>query len=51
VSPSEIEKDKNMVQALMDHAWVEDIRGALNLVGLTEYVQLWDALADIVLNT
>lgn len=39
-----------MAQALLDDTWVADIRGALSLVGLTEYLQLLDALTDIVLN-
>jgi len=30
--------------------WVSDIKGALSWLGLTEYLDLWDALSGFVLN-
>lgn len=48
--PPRLRKTRTVAQALLGHAWVANIRGALGHVGLTEYLQLWDALASIVLN-
>lgn len=42
-------RQRTVEQALCDRTWVADIRGALSMAGLTEYLQLRDALADITL--
>jgi hypothetical protein len=36
---------------MQDHTWVRDIRSALGLNGLVEYLQLWDTISSISLNT
>jgi hypothetical protein len=40
-----------MAEALHELTWVSDIRGALGWHGLAEYLQLWEMVADITLNT
>jgi hypothetical protein len=36
--------------ALYELTWVSDIKGALGWHGLTEYLELWDALSGFVLS-
>jgi hypothetical protein len=36
---------------MQDHTWVQDIRSALGLMGLVEYLQLWDTISAITLNS
>ena len=33
----------------MDHHWVQNIRGALTIGALAEYLDVWDLLTDVVL--
>ena len=40
-----------MAEALLELTWVTDIRGALGWLGLAEYLEIWDILAGITLNT
>ena len=48
--PARVRKARTVAEALVDHSWVSDIRGALSLRGLVEYLELWDALTDFQLN-
>ena len=48
--PARVRKARTVAEALVDHSWVSDIRGALSLHGLVEYLELWDALTDFQLN-
>jgi hypothetical protein len=36
--------------ALHELTWVSDIKGALGLQGLTEYLELWDTLSGFTLS-
>jgi hypothetical protein len=38
-----------VLEALMDHKWISDIRGALTVGVLMDYLHLWNALADVEL--
>ena len=38
-----------MAQALHNRSWVADIKGALTVEVLLEYVQLWDMVDNITL--
>jgi hypothetical protein len=49
--PLKIQKSRTVCEALQDHTWVRDIRSALGLNGLVEYLQLWDTISSITLNT
>jgi len=40
-----------VAEALLELTWVTDIRGALGWLGLAEYLEIWDILAGITLNT
>jgi hypothetical protein len=42
-------KKQTVSDALTDLRWVADIRGALTVAVLTEYLDLWDLLAEVVL--
>ena len=42
-------KKRIVHEALTDMKWVADIRGALTVAVLTEYLDLWDLLAEVVL--
>jgi len=42
---------RNVAEALLELTWVTDIRGALGWLGLAEYLEIWDILAGITLNT
>ena len=48
--PSKFRKTRSVAAALTDLTWVSDIKGALSWLGLTEYLDLWDALSGFVLN-
>jgi len=40
-----------VVEALHELTWVSDIKGPLGWHGLAEYLQLWDLISSIALNT
>ena len=42
---SKFRKTQSVAAALTDLTWVSDIKGALSWLGLTEYLDLWDALS------
>ena len=42
-------KKRTVHDALTERRWVSDIRGALSLAVLTEYLALWDLLSNVVL--
>jgi len=52
VCPLEIKKyiGEQVNKAMHDHAWVADIRNALGLRGLTEYLELWNLSSRVNLN-
>ena len=41
---------RTVAQALHNGQWVRDITNPLSLIGLHQYLQLWDALSGVVLN-
>lgn len=49
--PLRVRKTRTVAQALQAQSWVSDIRGALSWHGLHDYLELWDALSNIMLNT
>jgi hypothetical protein len=38
-----------VLEALMNHKWISDIRGALTVGVLTNYLHLWNALVGVEL--
>jgi hypothetical protein len=42
-------KKRTISDALTDLRWVADIRGTLTVTVFTEYLDLWDSLAEVVL--
>ena len=42
-------KRRTVQEALTNRAWVTDIQGALTFGVISEYLQLWDILVDIML--
>lgn len=48
--PRRTRKLRMVAQALQNQAWVTDIHGVLGLIGLTEFLQLWDTLAEVTLS-
>ena len=48
--PLRVRYTRTVVEALVDHSWVSDIRGPLSWHGLMEYLELWDAISDFQLN-
>ncbi|WVZ58922.1 hypothetical protein U9M48_009140 [Paspalum notatum var. saurae] len=40
---------RTVKEALATHLWVQDIQGSLSVTMLTEYLKLWDLLADVAL--
>ena len=49
--PIRVRNKRTMAEALHELTWVTDIRGALGWLGLAEYLEIWDILAGITLNT
>ena len=49
--PSRIKSKRTMAEALNELTWVADIRGALDWLGLAEYLELWDTLTGIDITT
>lgn len=49
--PTRVRNSRTIADALIDHSWVSDIRGALSWHGLMEYLELCDAVSNIQLNT
>jgi len=48
--PLKIRKQRTVAQALQNQSWPTDIQGGLSLIGLFEYLQLWDMLLDTSLS-
>ena len=48
--PPRLRKSRIVSDAMIEHSWVSDIRGALSWQGLAEYLELWDALAEFAVN-
>jgi hypothetical protein len=38
-----------MLEALTDRKWISDIKGALSVGAIVDYLQLWDLLSEVVL--
>ena len=49
--PIRVRNKRTVAEALHKLTWVTDIRGALGWQGLAEYLELWDTLVGITLNT
>ncbi|KAG2641136.1 hypothetical protein PVAP13_2KG163196 [Panicum virgatum] len=49
--PIRVRNKRTVAEALHELTWVTDIRVALGWQGLAEYLELWDTLAGITLNT
>jgi hypothetical protein len=47
--PKRTAKRRTVAQALQNRSWVNDIRGALTVPVLIEYLQLWDMVDGMVL--
>jgi len=47
--PTRVRNSRTIADALIDHSWVSDIRGALSWHGLMEYLELCDAVSNIQL--
>jgi len=45
-----IRKKRTVSEALQEHTWVSDIKKALRLLGLTEYLELWDMVSEVNLS-
>ncbi|ONM54878.1 Plant UBX domain-containing protein 2 [Zea mays] len=43
-------KSRTVAEALEDRSWVRDIRSPLSLVGIQQYLVLWDFLEEVALN-
>jgi len=39
-----------VAEALENNAWVSDIQGGLSMIGLLEYLHLWDGLREVALS-
>ena len=44
--PKRIIKTRTVAQALNNHGWVKDKRGALSVQVLVEYLQIWDLVDE-----
>jgi hypothetical protein len=49
VVPLKTQKMCLVSEALTDHKYISDIRDGLSMVGLYEFVQLWDAIQEVTL--
>jgi hypothetical protein len=47
--PRRIAKRRTVQEALLNRRWTSDIKGALSVEVLVEYIQLWDLLSEVVL--
>lgn len=45
--PVRLRNRRTVYEALNNNAWVADIRNALGLHGLTEYLELWDLISEV----
>jgi hypothetical protein len=45
--PRRPRKRRTVREALVEHSWITDIRGALSSLALWQYVQLWIRLCDV----
>ena len=41
---------RTVAEALGNNAWVSDIQGGLSMIGLSEYLHLWDGLREVALS-
>jgi hypothetical protein len=47
--PKRIVKRRKVKEALLNRRWISDIKGALTVRVLVEYLKLWDSLSEIEL--
>jgi len=47
--PKRVRKSRTIAQALQNRGWVQDIRGALTVQVLMEYLQVWDLMDGVIL--
>jgi hypothetical protein len=47
--PKRVLNKRTVQDALSNRRWVSDIKGALTVVALIDYLHLWETLSDIVL--
>jgi hypothetical protein len=45
--PKRRAKRRTIYEALTNHEWIKDIQGALSVVVLIEFLDLWDSLAQV----
>jgi len=48
--PFKFRKNRTVHEALQENRWVSDIKNALGWLGLAEYLELWDLLAEVNLS-
>jgi hypothetical protein len=49
--PKRIASKRTVSEALTNRRWVSDIKGALTLGALVDYLHLWNAITDVVLQS
>ena len=50
VIPKRTAKKRTVQEAFIDHAWVQDIRGAMTVETMLEFLNLWDLIHDFQLH-
>jgi len=50
IIPKRVVKQRTVAQALQNRRWVSDIKGALTVQVLVEYLQIWDLVDDFNLH-
>ncbi|GJM91715.1 hypothetical protein PR202_ga08120 [Eleusine coracana subsp. coracana] len=48
--PVKIQSSRTVEEGLVNQNWADDIQGGLSLVGLYEFFQLWDYIAEVMLS-
>ncbi|GJN20265.1 hypothetical protein PR202_gb07620 [Eleusine coracana subsp. coracana] len=48
--PVRIQSSRTVAEGLVNQNWADDIQGGLSLVGLYEFFQLWDYIAEVMLS-